>query len=80
LLPPLEILNAILQREEWGSEHDFGPSHPIGSGLSWEPFSLTSEDFRELCRQLEPDYLLVDTPASITTPEAWEFWQRKHGG
>ncbi len=74
-LPPLEILNPILRRDEWQEESE-EPRHPIGNGLSWEPFVLTAKEYQALIEELVSEYGLSNPPYHITTPEAWELWQR----
>jgi hypothetical protein len=74
-LPPLEILNLILRRDEWQEESE-GSRHLIGNSLCWESFVLTAKGYQALIDELASEYEISKPNYNIATPEDWELWQR----
>lgn len=72
LIPPRNVLNEVLKI----GSRDAGMS----GGCRWEPFELTTEEFRELVDELEarsPDegeYRFVQPPEWVRSYEDWSLW------
>ena len=79
VIPPLNILNQILQdveEDEWGQKSYY----PIGTGLTWEPFVLALDEYEELKDELVMSpalqYSEPALPAWVQSPRDWAQWQR----
>ena len=79
VIPPLNILNQILQETE---EDESGEKlyYPIGACVNWEPFVLTSDEYEELRDELftSPNlqYKEPVLPGWVQSPRDWAQWQR----